>query len=379
MSILKYKTKDGKTRYRVRTWDHYKTKSVSFATKELALEFQAKMKVKQSEAKSRGIKEQFFTFSDFWHKVYRPVKSSRLNPSTLKTYQSLFQNFIEPYFGEKIMSKVGTEEILRYFSTIEGKYDPVYLNKIRQVLAILYNHGVKLRYFTYSPITAIPQYKVTAMNGDFKWWEFADVKKFLDWAKQNKCPRYLLYKMVLEEGGIRPAEAIALKRDQLNLDMGWYRVCRSYNRATENIMDDTKTSQCRVIGLSQNMRTLLRTHLESHDSDYVFPNSQGRFYHYRNLLSLFTKDCKKAGVPNIGLNGMRHTFASHHIMTVGNEIALARIMGHVSTEMLRRYVHLAQDFVLKHSGGLDFEKMAENVVSFPQEDTRVLSLRPCRP
>ena len=168
---------------------------------------------------------------------------------------------------------------------------------------------------------------------------------------------------------MRPSEAIAIKIDQVNLDLGWYRVSRSYNRTTRTIQDDTKTYLLRTIGLSEKMVEALRGHLAQHQSEFLFTNKNGTHYQYEDLRDQFKKDCQQAGVPNIGLNGMRHTFASHYMMTIGNEIALTKIMGHSSTKMLQRYVHLTREFIIRHSGRLDFEAMGKNVHLFPQRDS----------
>lgn len=370
MAIYMYRTKSGKIRYRVRVYDGYRVvKTGTFPTKELARQFEAKWEVEVATAKLLGVKHHRLTFTDFWNKVYLPMKKNKLNPSTLKTYKHIYFANIEPVFGNKMMSDLQTEEILRYFVTLEARYSRVFLNKIRQVLNLLYNLGIKLQYFTTNPIAGVPEYSEPAAASDYKWWQIGNVQKFLDWCRESNCPRYLMYKMVLEEGGMRPSEVIALKRDQVNLDLGWYRVCRSYNRTTRTIQNDTKTYLLRTIGLSEKMVEALRCHLAQHQSEFLFTNKNGTHYQYEDLRDQFKKDCQQAGVPNIGLNGMRHTFASHYMMTIGNEIALTKIMGHSSTKMLQRYVHLTREFIIRHSGRLDFEAMGKNVHPFPHRDS----------
>ncbi|MNP57799.1 Tyrosine recombinase XerC [compost metagenome] len=40
---------------------------------------------------------------------------------------------------------------------------------------------------------------------------------------------------------------------------------------------------------------------------------------------------------------LRHTFASHFIMSGGNLLTLQRILGHTTVAMTMRYAHLAPD------------------------------------
>jgi len=366
MSILKYKTKDGRVRYRVRIYEDYQVIADQvFDTKAEALMFKSRANVNKADRKIQGIVGRDMTVSQFWNEVYLPTKGSQLNPSTVGTYKHLFRKHLEPTFGERDMREVRTEEIMRTLSTISRTIGPVTLNKVRQVFAGLYSHGKKLSYVSVNPLDTVPKAKNPAIKDDFKWWEFKFAKQFLEWCRTTDCPRYLMYRMVLEEGGMRPGEVIALKRDQLDLKKQFYRVCRSYNRATRTVENDTKTNRSRHVGLSPELCELLRVHLASHQSDYVFPNVKGMHFQYENLKTIFQKDCDKAGVPCIGLNGLRHTFASHFIMRGGSEVALAKILGHVSTAMLRRYVHLAQEYLLNHRGILQFERMAEDIVVIP--------------
>lgn len=365
MAISKRKTKDGKIRYQVRIFDNYDIVATkTFRNKSLAKEFEAKGDTKVHENRARGIKDCYLTFTEFWNQIYLPEANDRLGAATLKTYKNLYYRFIEPVFGGKMMAKTMAQEISQFLYSIKG--DAVYVNKIRQVLAILYNRGIKLQVFTYNPLIAVPQLTETTDRDDFRWWEQADVKKFLDWCRETKCPRYLMYKMAVEEGGMRPQEVIALQRDQINLEIGRYRVCRSYNRTLKSVVDNTKTNEPRTVRLSKRFCELIRAHLKTHSSEFLFPNSKGTHYQYENLKNLFRKDCAKADVPYIGLNGLRHTFASHFIMTVKDKVALAEIMGHVSNEMQRRYVHLSEDYMSRYCGALDFEETDKNVIQFPQ-------------
>jgi len=40
---------------------------------------------------------------------------------------------------------------------------------------------------------------------------------------------------------------------------------------------------------------------------------------------------------------LRHTFASHFIVSIGNDITLQKILGDASITMTKRYSHLASD------------------------------------
>jgi hypothetical protein len=51
--------------------------------------------------------------------------------------------------------------------------------------------------------------------------------------------------------------------------------------------------------------------------------------------------CRAAGVPYIGIHGLRHTFASHYMMRGGSIYDLKSLLGHASIETTMRYAHLS--------------------------------------
>ena len=51
---------------------------------------------------------------------------------------------------------------------------------------------------------------------------------------------------------------------------------------------------------------------------------------------------------------MRHTFASHFMMSTGDLPALQKILGHATLAMTMRYAHLAEAHVRKAMNALSF-------------------------
>jgi len=57
----------------------------------------------------------------------------------------------------------------------------------------------------------------------------------------------------------------------------------------------------------------------------------------------FKRACKKAGIENACLHTLRHTFASHLVMSGVDIMTLSKLLGHSSITMTEKYAHLAQD------------------------------------
>lgn len=111
--------------------------------------------------------------------------------------------------------------------------------------------------------------------------------------------------------GIRPAEALRLRWEHVQIDRGFVEVTA----------DRSKTRQRRIVQLSANAAAWLRL-----GGDLPVVNWQRRF----------RKITRKAGVP-WSQDCLRHSFASYHLAAHGSADKTATQLGHESTAMLFRH------------------------------------------
>lgn len=82
------------------------------------------------------------------------------------------------------------------------------------------------------------------------------------------------------------------------------------------------------------------------DSTFVFPAEDGTPYHRNRLRVLLIAACKKAGLPDVTkLHSLRHTFASHLVMSGVDLPTVQRLMGHADIETTMIYSHLASSHI----------------------------------
>ena len=60
-----------------------------------------------------------------------------------------------------------------------------------------------------------------------------------------------------------------------------------------------------------------------------------------------------AGIGNFRFHDLRHTFASHYMMSGGNLYTLAKILGHKDFKMTQRYADLSPDFIDRERERMD--------------------------
>lgn len=132
------------------------------------------------------------------------------------------------------------------------------------------------------------------------------------------------------ETGMRQAEIMNLRWDQhVDLD----------RREVSLDAEDTKTSEPRVIPLSDRALATLKAQKRHARRPYVFWHGDGLLYlTFRNW---WYAVIRRSGVKNFRFHDLRHAFCSRRIQAGWPEAAVQQIMGHKTRSMTNRYTHLA--------------------------------------
>lgn len=140
--------------------------------------------------------------------------------------------------------------------------------------------------------------------------------------------------------GLRRSEQLGLRRENVDFRTGFLEVPRS------------KHGEARRVPLSPQVRDLLKLHLDTHTSPWVFPSQQRRGSclrtdetrptNARNLCArIFDPAVQAAGLKGVTWHVLRHTFISRLVMQ-GVDLAMVReLAGHKTMAMTLRYSHLA--------------------------------------
>ncbi len=62
---------------------------------------------------------------------------------------------------------------------------------------------------------------------------------------------------------------------------------------------------------------------------------------------------------DLNFHALRHTFASHFVMSGGNILTLQKLLGHSSVAVTMKYAHLAPDFMKEEVARMAFAVRAE--------------------
>ena len=155
---------------------------------------------------------------------------------------------------------------------------------------------------------------------------------------QNACKHLQPVIITALNTGMRLSEILSLKWNQVHID----NVIEPYLELTV-----TKNNRKRFIPLNRDMVDLLKHLLEmdKEESEYVFLGKQKK--PLKCIKTPFGNAMKKAGIKDFRFHDLRHTFASHYVMSGGDLISLKEILGHSTLKMVERYSHLASAYRTK--------------------------------
>jgi integrase/recombinase XerD len=153
------------------------------------------------------------------------------------------------------------------------------------------------------------------------------IKLLLSWKPHTFAEhRMRVVICLLLDTGLRISEALAIRRDEVDLD---------------NLLVTVrgKGGKHRALPFSFEMRKLLFRWSQQHSFPLLFPSIHGCHVNLRNLLRDFKWLQNQLGITGVRFSPhtFRHTFAVHYLRRGGNVFYLQKLLGHSTLEMTNRY------------------------------------------
>lgn len=145
------------------------------------------------------------------------------------------------------------------------------------------------------------------------------------------CSKHLKPIVVLAlNTGMRKGEILNLKWQDID-----------YRRGIIHLLD-TKNREKREIPLNEMAKTALIRTSKHPNSPYVFCNKNGK--PFGEIRKSFFTALKKSDIINFKFHDLRHTFASHLVMSGIDLNTVRELLGHKSLKMTLRYAHLSPHY-----------------------------------
>ena len=279
-----------------------------------------------SEERANGVPEtQAPVFREFIEGSWRKVCYERCKPSTKTSKDWALNNQLLPIFGAVPLDVIDRTSVIRWFEGYSTTA-PGGANSALLVLRQIMNHAIARGHIETNPTRGVkrnPRPKLTRfLSRD----EISRLHEVLDRHEARRPSSNVQADIIrlLLLTGCRKSEIMNLR---------WREVG---NDTLE--LEDSKTGPRQVL-LSPDARAVIERQPRS-GSPWVFPSPMNPA-RARVDLSLWKKVRKLAGIEDVRLHDLRHTFASQAAMQGIPLPVVARLLGHAQVQMTLRYAHVS--------------------------------------
>lgn len=256
-----------------------------------------------------------------------------LKPSGRRTYRSYVRTQLLPTFGHIPLARISRVDIVRWFE----RYSVTSPGGANRALGILGQMLESAREWNRmpvgwtNPVSGVRHNRRRTRGTFLSKDQMARLGTALAARSKSDCmgPHALIAAMLT---GCRVGEIICLT---------WGEVLTDRLR-----LRDSKTG-ARDVPLGTSARRFFAAHRRKHtsrhrSSDAVFPFAD--LDGYERIRTVWKAARKEAGLPDrLRIHDLRHSFASHAIMSGESLFAVSRLLGHKRVQTTARYAHLADD------------------------------------
>ncbi len=265
------------------------------------------------------------TFRRFVEGAWKTTCYDRCKPSTRRRMDSALSTQLLPTFGARRLDRIPRETVHSWFDRY-SRTAPAGANRTLDVLRQIFNRAVACGLVATNPTRGVRRNPRPRLTRFLSRAEVDRLHAALDahrgrgsGEQQAEIIRLLLLT------GCRKGEIVGLR---------WSEVGEASLHLT-----DSKTGP-RTVVLNVQARAVLARQPRT-GSAYVFPWSTDPSRSRSDELSLWRKVRQEAGIEDVRLHDLRHTFASHAVMQSVPLPVVSRLLGHSQARMTLRYAHVS--------------------------------------
>lgn len=303
-------------------------------------------------------------FTDYASKYLETISAKK---KSHESERRLMKNLTE-FFGGVRVSQVTRSRVIEYRKERTKHVKGSTVNREIALLRHLFNVAIDEGFLALNPARSGPSLKAFQEQRRMRYLDMDEISNLLaaiqarilknstDKLKSNasKFWKYLYAAVVVAlHTGMRKGEILGLKWEQIN----WEK--------RHILLTDTKNGEPRRVPIDSGAFKMLLEHRalitrqnekrERKDEHLVFPSydRDGNVVSLADVKVGFGRVLRDAGIQDFRFHDLRHTFASHYMMSGGNLYTLAKILGHKDFKMTQRYADLSPDFIDKERERMD--------------------------
>ena len=245
-------------------------------------------------------------------------------PGTLDVNRSYLKNQILPHFAGRQIVDIDNGDVRHWFASLRAT--PVAADRSMPVLSVIMREAEEtgLRPEGSNPCRGVRRYRRKGRERFLSNDEIRRLSAVLA-ARQERFPQQVAIVRLLLLTGCRKSEILSLR---------W-----SNYREGHLFLTDSKTGP-RTVWLSRPARTILDA--LGRNGRQVFPASGAARWRGKTWLDGFWHAARaEAGLRDVRLHDLRHTYASIALTQGETVLAIARLLGHRGAETTLKYTHVA--------------------------------------
>ena len=271
------------------------------------------------------------TVASLAERFMRDHVGTRCKPDTAATYRSLIGNYVEPALGSMVLEEVGRAEVTALHHGLRAT--PVTANAALGLLSKMFKiaEAWGLVPAGNNPCRGLRRYRTRARERFLTQEEFRRLGRALrDLEAEGKAwPVAVAAIRLLALTGCRRSEILGLRWDDVDRTAGELR------------LRDAKAGP-RMVPLTAPARKVLEGIPRAPDDTWVFPGGNGK-RHLGNLSYYWGSVRERAGLDEVRIHDLRHSYASRALALGESLSAIGRLLGHRHVVSTARYAHLMRE------------------------------------
>ena len=233
-------------------------------------------------------------------------------------------------FGTAPLANITTWQIEKWKAERGKELHLATVNRRLTVIKHMFRKAVDWGLIKTNPATGVKRFTVLSERTRFLTGE--DVQNLQTKCEADITSPWLLPLVTLAlNTGMRQGEILNLKWKDVNFERGLISVLQ------------TKTMRWKTIAMNEATREALIWLNEHRYGDYLFLWPRGDRVGRTTVYDAFKEVCKAAGIADFRFHDLRHTFASHLVMSGVDLVTVKDLLGHAGINMTVRYSHLVPE------------------------------------
>lgn len=335
--VIQYRNAEGQTR-RLTLGRHGVLTAKE--AKDIARQHLAGVAAGKDPAREKSVAREAPTFAEFAKRYLSDYARPRKKPRSVMEDERILETVLLPELGSRKVFAITRKDVEKIHRKMADT--PIYANRALALLSKMFNlaEAWEERPPYSNPCRHVDRYPEAARKRYLTGEELARLSAAIKTAETSDDPhkrissyQALLFRLLLFTGS-RLNEILSLKWEHVDFENGLL------------LLPDSKTGQ-KTIVLSGPAFQLLNEAPRMAGNPYVIAASRkspgGAYTHASNPSKSWERVRKQAGLDDVHIHDLRHTFAS---VGAGRNLGLPMIgalLGHTQAQTTQRYAHLAAD------------------------------------